>query len=96
MSLTVFVPDKATGDTISDLNTKRGKVLGMTPDDGTTIVEALVPLAEVLRYATDLRSITHGRGTFKMEFSHYEEVPAHMAGKIIEHSKKEREAEHKG
>ncbi|MEK7216194.1 MAG: elongation factor G, partial [Chloroflexota bacterium] len=95
MSLSVFVPDKATGDTISDLNTKRGKVLGMTPDDGTTIVEALVPLAEVLRYATDLRSITQGRGTFKMEFSHYEEVPGHLAGKIIELSKKEREAEHK-
>ena len=95
MSLTVFVPDSATGDTISDLNTKRGKVLGMTPDDGTTIVEALVPLAEVQRYATDLRSITQGRGTFKLAFSHYEAVPGHLAGKIIEASKKEREAEHK-
>ena len=96
MNLTVTVPDSGTGDTISDLNTKRAKVLGMTPDNGMTTVDAQVPLAEVQRYSTDLRSITQGRGTFTIEFSHYEEVPAHMTAKVVEQAKKEREAAEKG
>ncbi len=83
MDITITVPRDFTGDTIGDLNTKRAKVLGMNPEDGTNVIEAQAPLAESLRYATDLRSITQGRGSFTMQFSHYEEVPAHLAQKII-------------
>jgi elongation factor G len=69
---------------MSDLNSKRAKVHGMSPEDnGTTVIDAEAPLAEVLRYATDLRSITQGRGSFEMEFHHYEEVPSHIAQKVI-------------
>jgi elongation factor G len=77
------------GDTMSDLNTKRAKVMGMNPAEGMTTIEAQAPLSEVLRYATDVGSITQGRGTFTMEMDHYEEVPAHIAPKIIEANKKE-------
>ena len=83
MNISITVPRDFTGDTIGDLNTKRAKVLGMNPEDGTNVIEAQAPLAESLRYATDLRSITQGRGSFTMQFSHYEEVPAHLAQKII-------------
>jgi elongation factor G len=83
MHLQVIVPESFTGDIIGDLNTKRAKVLGMTPQDGSQVIEALAPLAEVQRYAIDLRSLTQGRGSYTMEFSHYEEVPPHLAQKII-------------
>lgn len=83
MKLKVTVPEAFTGDIISDLNTKRARVLGMTPEGGKNTIEALVPLAEIQRYAIDLRSLTQGRGTFTIEFSHYEEVPPHLAQKII-------------
>jgi elongation factor G len=84
VSMSIRVPDGNTGDVMSDLNGKRAKVHGMSPEDGgTTVINAEAPLAEVLRYATDLRSITQGRGTFEMEFDHYEEVPAHIAQKVI-------------
>ncbi|MEE8174540.1 MAG: elongation factor G, partial [Dehalococcoidia bacterium] len=83
MDITITVPRDFTGDTIGDLNTKRAKVQGMNPEDGINVIEAQVPLAESLRYATDLRSITQGRGSFTMQFSHYEEVPAHLTQKII-------------
>ncbi len=84
VSMSIRVPDANTGDVMSDLNGKRAKVHGMSPEDGgVTVINAEAPLAEVLRYATDLRSITQGRGTFEMEFDHYEEVPAHIAQKVI-------------
>jgi elongation factor G len=84
VSLRIHVPESHTGDVMSDLNSKRAKVHGMTPEDnGTTVIDAEAPLAEVLRYATDLRSITQGRGSFEMEFHHYEEVPSHIAQKVI-------------
>ncbi|NQT48546.1 MAG: elongation factor G, partial [Chloroflexi bacterium] len=83
MHLEVVVPDAFIGDIIGDLNTKRAKVLGMNPEGGNQVIEAHVPLAEIQRYAIDLRSITQGRGTYKMEFSHYEEVPPPMAEKVI-------------
>jgi len=89
MAVKVTIPDSYMGDVIGDLNTKRAKVLGMNPADGETTIEAQVPLAEMLRYATDLRSITQGRGSFSVEFDHYEEVPAHLSQKLIEQSKKE-------
>jgi len=88
MNLRVTVPESNTGDVLSDLNGKRGKVLGMNPQGNMTIIEAQVPLAEVQRYATDLRSITQGRGHYTMEFSHYEEVPAHIAQRVMAESQK--------
>ena len=91
VNLKVIVSDNFTGDIISDLNTKRAKVQGMTPYDGNQLIEAQVPLAEVQRYAVDIRSITQGRGTYSVEFSHYEEVPAHLTQKIVEQRKAEKE-----
>jgi elongation factor G len=82
LNMTIVVPESYTGDIIGDLNSKRARVLGMSPSGGMNIIEAQAPQAEVLRYATDLRSITQGRGTFRSEFSHYEEVPAPIAQKI--------------
>lgn len=83
VNMTITVPDTFTGDIIGDLNTKRARVLGMRPSNGVNIIQAQAPLAEVQRYAVDLRSMTQGRGTFTIEFSHYEEVPAQIAQKII-------------
>ncbi|MBL7166915.1 MAG: elongation factor G, partial [Dehalococcoidales bacterium] len=83
MHLEVVVPEAFIGDIIGDLNTKRARVLGMNPEDGNQVIEAHVPLAEVLRYAIDLRAMTQGRGTYKIEFSHYEDVPAHLVEKIV-------------
>ena len=92
MSVEITVPDEFTGDVMSDLNTKRARVLGMNPENGRTTVSAQVPQAEMLRYATDLRSITQGRGYYTMRFSHYEEVPAHLAQQIAQKAQKQREA----
>jgi len=83
MNIKVTVPEQFTGDIIGDLNTKRARVLGMNPRDGFNVIEAQVPQAEVLRYAIDLKSITQGRGTFKVEFSHYEQIPPQVTQKII-------------
>jgi elongation factor G len=83
VNLRVTVPESYTGDVLSDLNGKRGKVQGMVPQGSMTTVEAQAPMAEVQRYSTDLRSITQGRGYYTVEFSHYEEVPAHVAQKVI-------------
>ncbi len=83
MNLTIIVPETYTGDIISDLNAKRGRVLGMNPGDGINVIEAQAPYAELVRYAIDLRSMTQGRGDFVMEFDHYDEVPPHVSQKII-------------
>lgn len=85
----VVVPDDRMGDIIGDMNTRRARVQGMGAEKGHTTVTAHVPLAEVLRYTTDLRSMTGGRGYFNMEFSHYEVVPAHVAQGVIEARQKE-------
>ncbi len=92
MDMQITVPEANTGDVISDLNGKRARVLGMTPSGTMTTIDAQAPLAEVQRYAADMRSITQGRGFFTMSFSHYEEVPAHLAQKVIDNANKEREA----
>ncbi|MCC6174759.1 MAG: elongation factor G [Chloroflexi bacterium] len=89
MQVSVTVPDEFTGDVIGDLNGRRARVQGMNPASGFTTVEASVPQAEMLRYATELRSMTQGRGIYQMKFSHYEEVPAHVAQKVVEDRKKE-------
>ncbi|HZQ36486.1 MAG TPA: elongation factor G, partial [Dehalococcoidia bacterium] len=92
MDLKITVPDTYTGDVISDLNTKRARTQGMSPaGKGLTLIEAQAPQAELQRYATDLRSITQGRGTFTATFSHYEEVPHNVAQKVIEEHKRELE-----
>ncbi len=84
MTITVIVPDEYMGDVIGDLNSRRGKVLGAdTRGAGQQVIKAHVPMAEVLRYAPDLRSMTSGRGDFELEFSHYEEAPPHIAEKIV-------------
>ena len=92
MNVRVFVPDANMGDVMSDLNTRRGRVQGTESERGTTVVIAHVPMAEMTRYTTQVRSITGGRGYFTMEFDHYDTVPTHIAGPIIEAHKKEMEA----
>jgi len=91
MNMEVAVPDECMGDIIGDLNSRRGKVMGVEPQAGGQNLKAQVPMAEVLKYAPDLRSMTSGRGNFHMEFSHYEELPSHLAEKIIEAAQKEKE-----
>ncbi len=88
MNLRITVPEGNTGDVLSDLNGKRGKVLGMTPQGGLTVIEAQAPMAEVQRYATDLRSMTQGRAYYTMELSHYEEVPTHVAQRVIQEAER--------
>ncbi len=88
MHVEITVPDEFTGDVMGDLNGRRARVQGMNPAGGYTTIEAQAPQAELLRYATELRSMTQGRGIYSMSFSHYEEVPAHVAQKVIEERKK--------
>jgi len=83
MNIKVRIPEDFTGDIISALNTKRARVQGMNPESGTNVIEAQVPLAEIQRYAIDLKSMTQGRGSYTVEFSHYEEAPPHTTQKII-------------
>jgi elongation factor G len=88
----VIVPESYTGDVIGDLNSKRGRILGMeSTGAGKQRIRALVPHAEMTRYAIDLRSMTHGRGVFTMAFDHYEEVPSHLAEKVIAEARREKE-----
>jgi elongation factor G len=83
MEVSVQVPKEHVGDVMGDMNSRRGKVLGMDSTDKYEVINAHVPQKEILLYAPDLTSMTGGRGTFQARFSHYEEVPAHLAGKII-------------
>ena len=92
MTITVTVPEASVGDVIGDLNGRRGRPLGMEPKGGMTEVKAEVPMSEVLSYAPDLRSITGGQGDYTMEFARYEEVPAHLAQKVISAAREEAEA----
>jgi len=85
----VTVPDEYMGDVMSDFNTRRGRVLGMEQKNSRTVVRATVPLAEIMRYSTDLRSMTQGRGVYTIEFDHYEPVPNHLAAGIIAQHKEE-------
>ena len=93
MKLNVTVPDNYTGEVMSDLNTKRGRIIGMTPGGNSTLIEAQVPLSEVQRYAQDLRSVTQGRGSYRLEFDHYDPVPTNLEPKVIEEAKRAREQE---
>jgi len=91
VNIQITVPNDLTGDIIGDLNTKRARVQGMNPSGDINIIDAQVPLAEVLRYAIDLKSMTQGRGTYTMEFSHYEEVPAQISQRIIAQKAEEKD-----
>ncbi|MBI4858798.1 MAG: elongation factor G [Candidatus Riflebacteria bacterium] len=93
MNVLITVPEENMGDIIGDLNSRRGKIQGMDPLGKKTRVKALVPLAEMYRYVTNLRSMTGGRGEFVMVHDHYEEVPAHLASSIIAEFSKEKSAE---
>jgi elongation factor G len=92
MNVRITVPEANMGDIMGDLNTRRARVQGMDSEKGHSIINALVPLAEMQRYTTDLRSMTGGRGVFSMEFSHYEVVPAHIAADVIAARQKELQA----
>jgi elongation factor G len=83
MNVTVYVPDQFMGDVTGDLNHRRGRILTVEPADGVQAIKAQVPQAEIFKYASELRSMTGGRGTFEMEFSHYEQVPSNIAQKVI-------------
>ncbi len=91
MNVEVSVPQEFVGDVMGTINAKRGRVLEMTAHGNNQVVKALVPLAEMSNYSTELRSLTSGRGTFVMSFFHYEEVPPHLAEKIIETKKVKKE-----
>jgi len=91
MQLDVTVPDEAVGAVNGDLNSRRGRLQGMEPTGGMTTIKAEVPMAEVLTYNQALTSMTGGRGDYHMSFLRYEEVPAHVAQKIVEQTRKERE-----
>jgi elongation factor G len=93
VKLSVTVPDAYTGEVISDLNGKRGRILGMNPENGVTVIEAVAPLAEVQRYSQDLRSVSQGRGAYTLEFDHYEQIPANLEPRVIEEAKRAKEQE---
>lgn len=95
MEMEVIVPEEFMGDVTGDFTSKRGRILGMENSAYGQIIRALVPEAEILNYSAELRSITGGRGSYTMKFSHYEEVPSHIAQKVIEQAKKEKEEEQK-
>ncbi|HVN23750.1 MAG TPA: elongation factor G [Syntrophorhabdales bacterium] len=90
MKMEIIIPEENVGDIMGDLNSRRGRIVGVEAKGRNQVVKATAPMAEILRYAPDLRSMTGGRGTFAVEFAHYEEVPAHIAQKVIELANKEK------
>jgi elongation factor G len=87
MNVDVIVPDEFMGDITGSLNSRRGRIMGMEPGDGVQVIKAQVPLEEMYKYVNELKSITGGRGTYNMTFSHYEVVPSNLAQGIIERAK---------
>ena len=94
VNLKITVPNDSTGDVIGDLNTKRAHVLGMNPSDGSNEIEAQAPLAEVQRYAIDLKSLTQGQGTYTVKFSRYDQVPTHISQQLIVEKQAAKEEKH--
>ncbi len=92
-NIEVLVPEEYMGDVMGDISSRRGKIMGMERDGNMQKIKAQVPLAELYKYSTSLRSLTQGRGYHTMDFSHYEEVPREIAGKVIEEAKREKEEE---
>jgi elongation factor G len=93
VKLKIIVPENEMGPTIGDLSTRRAQVQGTESVSGRTIITAIAPLAEVQRYSNDLRSFTQGRGVFTQEFSHYQQVPAHITQQLVANAKKASEEE---
>jgi elongation factor G len=93
MQVEVYAPDHYSGDIMGDLSSRRGRISGSESRGSSVIVKAQVPLAEMLSYATDLTSMTQGRASYGMEFSHYDFVPNETADKVIAHAKAAREGE---
>jgi elongation factor G len=93
MKIEIVVPEDHVGDVIGDLNGRRGRILGVEGKGHNQVVKANVPMAEVLRYAPDLISMTGGKGSFALEYSHYEEVPANIAERMVAEAQKEKEEE---
>ncbi|MCK9275794.1 MAG: elongation factor G [Syntrophales bacterium] len=91
VTIDIEVPDEYMGDVIGDLNSRRGRVLGMDKNGPNQVIKGQAPLSEILTYSADLTSITSGRGSFSYTFSHYEEIPAHLKEKVIAEAKKEKE-----
>ena len=92
MLVQITVPEENMGDIMGDLNTRRARIQGMNSERGLSVISAHIPLAEMLRYTTQLRSMTGGRGYFSMQFDHYEVVPAHLAQEVITaHAKNKKE-----
>jgi elongation factor G len=92
MTVTVVVPEEYVGDVIGDLNSRRGRPLGMDPKGAVTEIKAEVPMAEMLEYAPDLRAITGGQGEYSMDLARYEEVPGHVAQQVVQQAQREKEA----
>jgi len=93
MTMEITVPEDCVGDVIGDMNSRRGRVLGVDPQGSSQVVKVQVPMAEVLKYAPELRSMTSDRGLFTMEFDHYDEVPSHLTAKLLEGFKREADEE---
>jgi elongation factor G len=89
MKMEVVIPEENMGDVIGDINSRRGRVLGVDSKGSYQVIKAIVPMAEVLKYDPDLRSMTGGRGSFSLQFDHYEELPSHLSEKVIRASKQE-------
>jgi elongation factor G len=87
MSMEITVPEECMGDVIGDLNSRRGRVLGVEPKGHSQAIKAQVPMAEVLKYSQDLHSMTSGRGGFTLEFLRYEELPPHLVEKVVKEAK---------
>jgi elongation factor G len=90
VSMSVMVPDECMGDVMGDLNSRRAKVEGMDQAGHNQVIRAKVPMSEVLRYAPDLTSMTSGRGSFEIGFSHYEQLPDHLVDKAVQETKQSR------
>lgn len=91
MNVEIFAPEEFSGDLMGDLNSRRGRIQGMDLKGKTQVIRAQVPMSEMLNYAPTINSMTGGRGNYRMEFSHYDEVPTHLAQKIIDQARKEKE-----
>ena len=95
MDVEIVLPEDSMGDIMGDLNSRRGKVQGMEAKGSQQQIQAQVPMSEMLTYSSTLKSITGGRGSYLMHFSHYEEVPAHQQSKIIAETQAAKEAKEK-
>jgi len=95
MNVEVVVPDEYLGDINGDISSRRGRVQGMEPGDGTQVIKAQVPMAEMDRYSTDLKALTQGKGDYNMGFSHYEPITGKMAENVIEESARLKEQKEK-